>query len=71
MFPKKIFTFHSWEYISWKCYTLNEIWITWFLKESAKPDFQILNIFLEKQILGFIFVVLIQNLLYKSTTVIP
>ncbi len=41
MFSLKIFTIHSWEYISWKWTCLIEIWITWFQKELAIPQFQI------------------------------
>ncbi len=42
MFSVKIFTIHSWEYISWKWTCLIEIWITWFEKELvAIPQFQI------------------------------
>ncbi len=41
MFSVKIFTIHSWEYISWKWTCLIEIWITWFQQELDIPQFQI------------------------------
>ncbi len=41
MFSVKIFTIHSWEYISWKWTCLIEIWITWLQKELAIPQLQI------------------------------
>ncbi len=41
MFSVKIFTIHSWEFISWKWTCLFEIWIRWFQKELAISQFQI------------------------------
>jgi hypothetical protein len=50
MFPVKIITIRSWEYISWKCTCLIEIWITWFQKELAIPHFQILHVKSQKEL---------------------
>ena len=50
MFSVEIFTFHSWEYISWKWTCLIEIWISWFQKELAITHFQILHMMSQKEL---------------------
>ncbi len=51
MFSLQIFTNHIWVYISWKWTCLIEIWITWFQKELAIPQFQIPHEVREKNII--------------------
>jgi hypothetical protein len=50
MFSVKIYTIHSWEYISLKWTCLIEIWITWFQKELATPQFQIPHMKSQKEL---------------------
>jgi hypothetical protein len=50
MFSLKIFTIHSWEYISRKWTCLVEIWITWFQKELAITQFQIPHMESQKEL---------------------
>ncbi len=50
MFSLKIFKIHSREYISWKWTFLIEIWITWFQKELAIPQFQIPHMKSQKEL---------------------
>jgi hypothetical protein len=44
MFPEKIFTFQSWEYIFVKFITLNEIGVNMIPKEISQSS-QVLNIY--------------------------
>ncbi len=53
MFPLKIFTIHSWEYLSREFIYSIVIWITWFQLEIATPQFQIPNMNFKKEKIHF------------------